>query len=156
MLDFVGSLGAAIPESVMRSPGQFQHPLLREVKIRLSLACHAYDVVPSHNLTLDFGQGATVFQDAKTAREEFGYLRMWSIHPNQIEPILRAFRDDDQTLSEAVEILLLAKENGWGPIRIQDSMHDLATYRMLWAKIRIALLQGNKLPKQANQLLDAS
>jgi citrate lyase subunit beta/citryl-CoA lyase len=28
---------------------------------------------------------------ARKAANEFGYTRMWSIHPNQIRPILEAF-----------------------------------------------------------------
>lgn len=153
MLDFVSSFGGAIPETAMRSPGQFNHPLLREAKVRISLACHAHGIVPSHSLTLDFGNSEAVSQDAKLAREEFGYLRMWSIHPTQIEPILQAFRYENQELSEAVDILLQAKRKNWVPIKFQDSMHDLATYRMLWTKIRIALMQGSKLPDQVEKLL---
>lgn len=53
MMDFVSSHQGAIPASCMRSPGQFDHPLLARAKVEMSAAALANGVVPSHNVTLD-------------------------------------------------------------------------------------------------------
>ena len=55
-------------------------------------------------------------RDAERARREFGYLRMWSIHPNQIVPIVEAMRPDFSEVEEATEILAAAQDVAWGPI----------------------------------------
>jgi len=154
MLDFVGSFDGAIPEKAMNGSSKFDHPIIRDAKIKISLACRVNQIVPSHSITLDIRNKEVVYQDAKRAREEFGYMRMWSIHPSQIEPILQGFRFDDQELSEAIDILVQAKAASWAPIRFNESMHDLATYRIYWAKVRTALLQGVELPGQIELLLN--
>ena len=50
--------------------------------------------VPSHNVTTELQDIDYIRRDAERARKEFGYLRMWSIHPNQIVPIIEAMRPD--------------------------------------------------------------
>jgi citrate lyase subunit beta/citryl-CoA lyase len=40
-------------------------------------------------------------RDARRARDEFGFLRMWPIHPAQIEPILEAFAPDADAVARA-------------------------------------------------------
>ena len=54
------------------------------------LAALANGVVPSHTVTTELQDVAVIRHDAERARREFGYLRMWSIHPNQILPIIAA------------------------------------------------------------------
>ncbi|MFX8929947.1 hypothetical protein ABTN05_19490, partial [Acinetobacter baumannii] len=75
----------------MQSPGQFSHPLIQRAKLEIAAACHAYSKVPSHNVTTEIRDLTVVANDAARARSEFGYTRMWSIHPEQIRPIVSAF-----------------------------------------------------------------
>jgi Citrate lyase beta subunit len=87
-MDFVSAHDGAIPDTAMRSPGQFDHPLVRRAKLEISAACHAYGKVPSHNVSTEVRDMSVVANDAARARNEFGYTRMWSIHPAQIEAIV--------------------------------------------------------------------
>ena len=97
LMDFVSAHDGAIPDTAMRSPGQFDHPLVRRAKLEIAAACHAHGKVPSHNVSTEVRDMSVVANDAARARNEFGYTRMWSIHPAQIEPIVPAFapRDDE-------------------------------------------------------------
>ncbi|MBI4997737.1 MAG: CoA ester lyase, partial [Rhodocyclales bacterium] len=88
LMDFVSAHHGAIPATAMRSPGQFAHPLVARAKAEISAAALGNGVVPSHNVTTEIRDVAVVRDDARRARLEFGYLRMWSIHPNQIQPIV--------------------------------------------------------------------
>ncbi|HEY3598871.1 MAG TPA: aldolase/citrate lyase family protein, partial [Paraburkholderia sp.] len=47
LMDFVSAHDGAIPDTAMRSPGQFDHPLVRRAKLEISAACHAHGKVPS-------------------------------------------------------------------------------------------------------------
>ena len=87
IMDFVSAHHGAIPAAAMRSPGQFTHPLVARAKTEISAACHAYGKVPSHNVTTEIKDGTVVAGDAARACGEFGYTRMWSIHPEQITAI---------------------------------------------------------------------
>ncbi len=53
LMDFVSAHDGAIPDSAMRSPGQFDHPLVRRAKLEISAACHAHGKVPSHNVSTE-------------------------------------------------------------------------------------------------------
>ncbi|MBC8863274.1 CoA ester lyase, partial [Escherichia coli] len=68
----------------MRSPGQFEHPLVRRAKLEIAAACHAHGKTPSHNVTTEVRDMNVVAGDARRARDEFAFTRMWSIHPAQI------------------------------------------------------------------------
>jgi citrate lyase subunit beta/citryl-CoA lyase len=94
LMDFVSGHHGAIPGSAMKSPGQFDHPLIARAKCEISAAALACGVVPSHNVTTELKDIEYIGNDARRARTEFGYLRMWSIHPNQIIPIVEAMRPD--------------------------------------------------------------
>ena len=74
---------------------------------------------------------SVVANDAARARNEFGYTRMWSIHPEQIEAIVAAFAPRDEEIATATEILLAAQSAQWGPTRHHDTLHDRASYRVL-------------------------
>ena len=91
LMDFVSAHNGAIPDTAMRSPGQFDHPLVRRAKLEIAAACHAHGKVPSHNVSTEVRDMSVVANDAARARNEFGYTRMWSIHPDQIQPIVEAF-----------------------------------------------------------------
>ncbi|MGB9108876.1 MAG: aldolase/citrate lyase family protein, partial [Telluria sp.] len=82
IMDFVSSHYGAIPGAAMRTPGQFTHPLVVRAKLEMVAACHAHDKVPSHNVTTDIKDSAVVANDATRAAGEFGFTRMWSIHPD--------------------------------------------------------------------------
>ncbi|MET5115672.1 CoA ester lyase, partial [Burkholderia pseudomallei] len=72
-------------------PGQFDHPLVRRAKLEIAAACHAHGMTPSHNVTTEVRDMRVVANDARRARVEFGYTRMWSIHPAQIRESVAAF-----------------------------------------------------------------
>ena len=86
---------------------------------------------------------------ARRAAREFGYTRMWSIHPSQIQPIVEAFAPSVAEVDAAIEILLAAQAAEWAPIRHQDTLHDRASYRYFWQVISRARRTGQPLPAQA-------
>ena len=51
---------------------------------------------------------------AGRAAREFGYTRMWSIHPSQIRPILEAFAPDAQAIETATKIIAAAARAALG------------------------------------------
>ncbi len=153
IMDFVSAHYGAIPGSAMRSPGQFTHPLVVRAKLEISAACHAYGKVPSHNVTTEIKDTAVVANDATRATAEFGYTRMWSIHPDQIKPILKAFIPRSSEINEAVQILSEAQKAFWGPIQHNGKLHDRASYRYYWTILQRAKLSGLQLPEAATELL---
>ena len=154
-LDFISEHHGAIPASAMQSPGQFDHPLLRRAKCEVTAAALAHAVVPAHGVTLALDDPDAVYADAKRAREEFGFLRMWSIHPSQIEPIVRAFRPDDGEVATSTAILVAAQAADWAPIRHDGQLHDRASYRYYWELLQRARAAGVALPEAARALFAA-
>ena len=148
-LDFVSAHHGAIPSSAMQSPGQFDHPLVRHAKCEVAAAALAHAVVPVHGVTLALEDTAVVASDAKRAREEFGFLRMWSIHPAQIEPIVRAFQPDGTELATAATVLVAAQAAEWAPIRHGDKLYDRASYRYFWDVLQRAHAAGAAIPAAA-------
>jgi citrate lyase subunit beta/citryl-CoA lyase len=148
-LDFVSAHHGAIPSSAMQSPGQFDHPLLRRAKCEVAEAALAHAVVPAHGVTLALEDTAVVASDARRAREEFGFLRMWSIHPAQIEPIVHAFQPDDAELATAATVLAAAQAADWAPIRHGDKLYDRASYRYFWDVLQRAHAAGAAIPTAA-------
>lgn len=149
VMDFVSSHHGAIPGWAMISPGQFEHPLVVRAKCEISAAALANGVIPSHTVCTELSDMDMVRDTAKRAREQFGCLRMWSIHPNQIDPILEAMRPDNAEVSVSAEILLAAQEADWGPIRYHDRLHDRASYRYYWQVLQRARATGMALPEAA-------
>ena len=147
LMDFVSAHHGAIPDAAMRSPGQFDHPLVRRAKLEIAAACHAHGKVPSHNVCTEIRDLAVVGEDARVARESFGYTRMWSIHPDQIGPIVAAFTPRDAETALAGEILVVAWAANWGPIRHGDTLHDRASYRYYWSVLQRAHAAGLALPQ---------
>jgi len=146
VMDFVSAHHGAIPAAAMRSPGQFEHPLVRRAKLEIAAACHAHGKVPSHNVTTEIRDLSVVADDAARARNEFGYTRMWSIHPDQIAPIVAAFAPSEAELAVATEILLAAQAAAWGPIRHGNTLHDRASFRYYWTILQRARQAGSTLP----------
>jgi citrate lyase subunit beta/citryl-CoA lyase len=145
LMDFVSGHHGAIPGSAMKSPGQFEHPLVVRAKADIAAAALANGVVPSHNVTTELQDVAVIRHDAERARREFGYLRMWSIHPNQILPIIAAMQPDFTEVEEAAAILIAAQDNAWGPIQ-HAGLHDRASYRYYWELLQRARNTGMELP----------
>ncbi len=151
LMDFVSSHHGAIPASAMKSPGQFEHPLVVRAKCEVAAAALGCGVVPSHNVTTEIRDTSVVRDDARRARLEFGYLRMWSIHPAQIQPIVEAMRPDFAEVTQAAAILAAAQDADWGPIQFESRLHDRASYRYYWELLRRAKATGMDVPTEANQ-----
>ncbi len=151
LMDFVSGHHGAIPGTAMKSPGQFTHPLVTRAKCEISAAALAHGVVPSHNVTTELKDPRVVFDDARRARQNFGYLRMWSIHPAQIMPIVEAMRPDFSEVEAAVAILGAAQDQDWGPIQHAGRLHDRASYRYYWELLQRAKATGMNLPGDGTQ-----
>jgi len=149
LMDFVSAHHGAIPASAMRSPGQFDHPLVARAKCEIAAAALGNGIVPAHNVTTEFRDISVVSADVKRARQEFGFLRMWSIHPNQIEPIVAAMRPTFDEIDEAGTILCAAADADWGPIQQSGRLHDRASYRYYWELLQRAHATGVALPAAA-------
>lgn len=148
VMDFVSAHYGAIPAAAMRSPGQFTHPLVARAKLEISAACHAHGKVPSHNVTTEIQDAAVVTGDAGRAAQEFGYTRMWSIHPNQIKAIVQTLSPADDEIGEAAQILLKASDVQWGPIQHGGTLHDRASYRYYWSILQRGHAGGAALPAE--------
>ena len=149
LMDFVSGHHGAIPGSAMTSPGQFEHPLVARAKCEISAAALATGRVPTHNVTTELRDIEYIRNDARRARCEFGYLRMWSIHPNQIVPIVEAMRPDFSEVRIAAEILVAAQDRDWGPIQHDGKLHDRASYRYYWELLQRARVTGMAVPGEA-------
>jgi len=149
LMDFVSGHHGAIPGAAMKSPGQFEHPLVTRAKCEISAAALASGVVPTHNVTTELKDIEAIRNDALRARREFGYLRMWSIHPNQILPIIEAMRPDFSEAQAAADILIAAQDKDWGPIQHDGKLHDRASYRYYWELLDRAHVTGMDIPGEA-------
>lgn len=138
LMDFVSAHRGAIPQSGMGVVGQFTHPLVLRAKLEIAAACHAHAKVPSHCVVTEFKDLAALGQAAQRAARELGYTRMWSIHPDQIRPIVQAFTPSAGEVEQAVEILLAAEAAHWAPVRHRDTLHDRASYRYFWQLLQRA------------------
>jgi len=156
IMDFVSSHYGAIPASAMRTPGQFTHPLVVRAKLEVAAACHAHGKVPSHNVTTDIKDAAVAANDAQRAAAEFGFTRMWSIHPDQIKPIIKTFTPRMSEVNDATAILVEAAAVQWGPISQNGRLHDRASYRYYWTVLQRARLAGLSLPEAAQSLLNGN
>jgi citrate lyase subunit beta/citryl-CoA lyase len=150
-MDFVSGHHGAIPSSAMKSPGQFEHALVARAKATTVAAALAAGVVPAHNVTLDLKNTYATHADARRANQEFGFLRMWSIYPAQIQPIVDAMAPDFSEVARGCEILLAAEAASWGPIQHAGDLHDRATYRYFWELVQRAKVTGQKLPEDVQR-----
>lgn len=151
LMDFVSGHHGAIPASAMRSPGQFEHRLLARAKSQVVATAIGHGVIPAHNVTLDLKNVETTHSDAKRARQEFGFMRMWSIYPTQIKAIVDAMKPDFSEVQDGAQILLQAQKANWGPIQYEGELHDRATYRYFWEILQRAKLSGMELSDEINQ-----
>ncbi|MBI5436010.1 MAG: CoA ester lyase [Nitrosomonadales bacterium] len=151
LMDFVSAHHGAIPAAAMRSPGQFSHALVVRAKCAIAAAALGNGIVPSHNVTTEIRDASVVREDARRARQELGFLRMWSIHPNQILPIVEAMRPDFTEVNEAASLLVAAQDAAWGPIQQEGKLHDRASYRYYWELLQRAQSTGMDIPADARQ-----
>jgi citrate lyase subunit beta/citryl-CoA lyase len=149
LMDFVSAHGGAIPEHGMGVQGQFTHPLVVRAKLAIASACHAHGKVPSHCVVTEFKDKAALQAAARRAANEFGYTRMWSIHPDQIRPILEAMSPSEGAIDQAMRMLDAARAAGWAPISFDGKLHDRASYRFHWQVLERAHQTGRKLPPEA-------
>jgi citrate lyase subunit beta / citryl-CoA lyase len=148
LMDFVSAHHGAIPRQAMTLEGQFSHPLVRRAKLAISAAAHGHGKVPSHCVITELKDRHRLRAAAERAWREFGYTRMWSIHPDQIEPILSAFAPSTAEVDEAIDILEAAQAAQWGPIRHRDQLHDRASYRYFWSLLERTEATGQALPAE--------
>jgi len=151
LMDFVSGHHGAIPSTAMKSPGQFEHALVARAKAEVVAAALGAGVVPAHNVTLDLKNVDQTHADARRANRDFGFLRMWSIYPAQIEPIVAAMAPDWSEVERATAILVAAEAAAWGPIQHEGDLHDRATYRYFWELVQRARLSGRELPAAAQR-----
>ena len=151
LMDFVSAHGGAIPAHGMSGQGQFTHPLVVRAKLEIASACHAHGKVPSHCVVTEFNDTTAMRAAAQRAAHEFGYTRMWSIHPAQIRPILEALAPQAHEIELASEILLAAVKADWAPISHAGQLHDRASYRFFWQVLQRAFDTGRVLPAEVRE-----
>ena len=156
LMDFVSSHGGAIPAHGMSGSGQFTHPLVVRAKLEIASACHAHGKAPSHCVVTEFRDAAAIEKAARIAAGEMGFTRMWSIHPDQIRPILAAFAPSAADIAQAADIIDRAQAAQWAPIDHQGQLHDRASYRLYWHVLERAHRTGQALPASAGRLFSAS
>ena len=160
LMDFVSAHRGAIPADGMSAEGQFAHPLVLRAKLEIAAACHGRGKTPSHCVVTEFNDARAIAAAATRASRELGYTRMWSIHPNQIRPIVAAFAPSATEVEQAIEIVCAAQDAAWAPIRHRfqnrDSLHDRASYRYYWQVLERADRTGLAMPAPVRQRFFAS
>lgn len=153
LMDFVSAHGGAIGADAMGLQGQFAHPLVVRAKLEIAAAAHAFGKVPAHCVVTEFADTVALEHAARRACAELGYTRMWSIHPAQIEPILRAFAPRQDEVKQACDIIAAAAAAQWAPIAHGARLHDRASYRYYWQVLERAHQTGLSLPSDLLDLL---
>jgi citrate lyase subunit beta/citryl-CoA lyase len=157
IMDFVSAHGGSIPAQAMgvgksdteMALDQFHHPLVLRAKAEIASACHAHGKVPSHCVVTDFQDSEVLERSARTAANRLGFARMWSIHPSQIRPILRAFAPDIAEVDQAADVIAEAHAQRWAPIALSGRLYDRASYRYFWQLLERAHQTGVALPSAA-------
>lgn len=148
LMDFVSAHGGAIPSEGMGIEGQFRHPLVLRAKLEIASACHAHGKVPAHGVVTEFRDKTALLAAARRAALELGFTRMWSIHPDQIRPILEAFSPGQHEIDDAAAMLLAARQADWAPISFRGKLEDRASYRYYWQVLERAHRTGRHLPAE--------
>lgn len=151
IMDFISAHQGAIGHGAMHSPAQFEHALIVRAKTEIVSAAVAAGCIPSHNVTLALKDAQQTFDDAYRARHQFGFMRMWSVHPAQIKAIIEAMSPNYEQIQFASNILLAAQQNNWAPIGLDDTLYDRASYRYYWQQLQQAYISGIDLPVNAQQ-----
>jgi citrate lyase subunit beta/citryl-CoA lyase len=156
LMDFVSSHGGAVPASAMGlrasqdcdTLDQFHHPLVVRAKLEIASACHAQGKVPSHCVVTELRDTAAVERAARYVATALGFTRMWSIHPDQIRPIVRGFAPLASEVDLAARILQAASQADWAPIAVDGKLHDRASYRYFWQVLERAHQTGQAIPAE--------
>lgn len=156
LMDFVSAHAGAIASSAMgvRALGdattldQFHHPLVVRAKLEIASACHASGKVPSHCVVTEFRDTMALERSARYAAVAMGFTRMWSIHPDQIRPILKAFSPAESEVDKAAHVILEAVRQAWAPISVGGTLHDRASYRYFWQVLERAHQTGCPVPAE--------
>jgi citrate lyase subunit beta / citryl-CoA lyase len=156
LMDFVSAHGGAIPAGGMSLQGQFTHPLVVRAKLEIASACHANGKVPSHGVVTEFKDTRALGAAARRAACEMGFTRMWSIHPDQIRPILEAFAPSADEIEIATKIIAAAAQADWAPISFEGKLEDRASYRYYWQVLERAHQTGRQLPQEAQAWFQAA
>jgi citrate lyase subunit beta/citryl-CoA lyase len=135
LMDFVSAHHGAIPGEAMRSPGQFEHPLVRAPSWR-SRPPATHGKVPSHNVSTD-AEPASAGDDARARAPNSATCACGaSIRARSSRSWRPSARDTE--IGAASQILLAAHENNWAPIRHDGQLHDRASYRYYWSLLQRA------------------
>lgn len=153
LMDFVANYSGTIPATAMEPKKQFEHPIVARAMLDVAIACHTYGKTAAHNVCTDITHTKVIKADALKARGEFAYTRKWSIHPNQIRPILEAFTPNLEEIQDAIQILLTAQAADWGPIVYTGKLHDRASYRYYWMILQQAQRHLSLLPQEVQTQL---
>ncbi len=156
LMDFVSAHGGAIPAQAMglRSADdrltldQFHHPLVVRAKLEIASACHAHGKVPSHCVVTELRDADAIERAARHAATALGFTRMWSIHPDQIRPLLRGFAPLASEVDMAARIVHAAVQAEWAPIAVDGKLHDRASYRYFWQVLERAHQTGQAIPAE--------
>lgn len=132
LMDFVSAHRGAIPAGAMAGAGQFDHPLVVRAKLEISAACHAAGKTPSHCVFTEYKDMPALRAAVEMAGQLLGCTRMWSIHPDQIRPIVEGFAPAREDVDTAIEILLAARAAHWAPTSHNGRLQDRASYRYWW------------------------
>jgi len=154
LMDFTSAHQGILSRDVMQSPHQFTNPLMQYYKSQFVAKALAAGKVPAHNVTVDVGKKNLAYKDAATARNDFGFLRMWSVFPDQIDEIMRGMASAYNLLQLKAysDILCKAQEADWGPIGYKGKMEDRATYRLYWQTLKRARsVTGVEIPEEAEE-----
>ena len=155
LMDFVSAHGGAIPSEGMGIEGQFTHPLVVRAKLEIASACHAHAKVPSHGVVTEFKDTKALARAAGRAARELGYTRMWSIHPDQIRPILEAFAPSAREIDKACKLITEAARADWAPVSFEGKLEDRASYRYYWQVLERAHRTGRKLAHEVQGWFEA-
>ncbi|MBN7770130.1 hypothetical protein KUV44_10540 [Marinobacter daepoensis] len=147
LVDLVAEYAGAIPVSAIEYPLQFEHGIICQAKTELATAAHYYGLTPAHSVTLELTREGAL-RDARLARERFGFTRMYSIHPQQIDGIVQAMSPDPNDVAQACSVLELAEKAQWGPIGWQGKLYDAASYRYYLSILDNARHAGQPIPQQ--------
>lgn len=132
LMDFVSAHRGAIPASAMAGAGQFDHPLVVRAKLEIAAACHASGKTPSHCVFTEYKDIPALRAAVEMAGGLLGYTRMWSIHPDQIRPIVEGLAPSRADVDTAIEILQAAQAARWAPTQHRGQLQDRASYRYWW------------------------
>lgn len=135
IIDFVESHDGAIDYKSVLSPAQFEHELIKNAKSILSAAAARYKKIATHNVCFNIKNSQQIKDDAYTAYTKYGFSRMSSIHPAQIDPILAGFSLSDNDIEEAFEIIKYAESKNWKPIMHKGLFYDLPSYKFYIKKL---------------------